>query len=460
MANKPSIPKGTRDFLPEQSLKRQFIFDTARSIFQLYGYQPIETPAMENLETLTGKYGDEGDKLIYKIQSGKNLREQLGEEKTVALDAVYPDWLPQKSDRALRYDLTVPFARFVVQNQNELSFPFKRFQIQPVWRGDRPQRGRYREFYQCDVDVIGSNGLLNEAELLCIVSEVFENLGLGDIQIRLNNRKILSGIANVAGLGNYFSEMTVAIDKLDKIGVEGVKKEMIARGLPAQGVKKALDHISRKADSETVLRMLSGSLIGDEEGQRGIDEMRKTLRALPEVVREKVEIDLTLARGLNYYTGAIIEVGHEKFPSSICGGGRYDDLTGIFGLKDVSGVGVSFGADRIYDLMEDLDLFPKTLSASSDVLFINFGEKESLACMELAMKLRSDKFSAEVYPDAAKMQKQMKYANSRGFRFVILIGSQEMDDKSATVKEMNTGDQQSVRFDDLNKFVFDKLGAE
>jgi histidyl-tRNA synthetase len=591
MANKPSIPKGTRDFLPEQSLKRQFIFDTAKSVFLLYGYQSIETPAMENLDTLTGKYGEEGDKLIYKIlDSGtkpndhaqgllelndsnqdwlgfRNILKEvlqdtvdyvlrrIAENKkpesfyseftdklkssadfsgefyrskscisAVALFSSFaeryfkedlyihgvsggddytrheflqyvtnPDLLEIEflsmsekfansfqvnsmlgsfyntdrneyyrgvSDKALRYDLTVPFARFVVQNQNELSFPFKRYQIQPVWRADRPQRGRYREFYQCDVDVIGSNSLLNEAELLCIVSDVFDKLGLGDISIRLNNRKILSGIANATGLGDYFSDMTIAIDKLDKIGVDGVRDEMIKRGLPQAGVKKALDHISRKANADTLLRMLSGSLTGELEGQKGIDEMRKTLKALPSHVRKKVSIDLALARGLNYYTGAIIEVGHEKFPSSICGGGRYDDLTGIFGLKNMSGAGVSFGADRIYDLMEDLDLFPNSLKAASDVLFINFGETESLECMSLAAGLRKDGYSAEVYPDAAKMQKQMKYADACGYRFVILIGSQELSEGKANVKDMSSGDQASVELRDLNKYVFDKLNPD
>ena len=458
MANKPSIPKGTRDFLPKQSLKRQFIFDTAKSVFQLYGYQPIETPAMENLDTLTGKYGEEGDKLIYKILNNGDFLSKANEGDLGAKNSIKV--ATQISDRALRYDLTVPFARFVVQNQNELNFPFKRYQIQPVWRADRPQRGRYREFYQCDVDVIGSDSLLNEAELLCIVSDVFDKLGLSDINIRLNNRKILSGIANATGLGEYFSEMTVAIDKLDKIGVDGVREEMIKRGLPPAGVKKALDHISRKANADNLLRMLSSSLTGEQEGQKGIDEMRKTLKALPPHVRKKVEIDLTLARGLNYYTGAIIEVGHEKFPSSICGGGRYDDLTGIFGLKNMSGVGVSFGADRIYDLMEELDLFPTSLKAASDVLFINFGETESLECMQLAGKLRADGYSAEVYPDAAKMQKQMKYADACGYRFVILLGSEELSVGKANVKDMTSGDQSSVELRDLNKFVFDKLNPD
>ncbi len=454
MASKPSIPKGTRDFLPEQSLRRQFIFDTARSVFQLYGYQPIETPAMENLDTLLGKYGEEGDKLIYKILNNGDFLSKASPEKLTAKDSNALAF--EISDRALRYDLTVPFARFVVQNQNELNFPFKRYQIQPVWRADRPQRGRYREFYQCDVDVIGSDSLLNEAELLCIVNDVFTKLGLGDIVIRLNNRKILSGIATSAGLSEYFTDMTVAIDKIDKIGVEGVKEEMIKRGLPMAGVKKALDHISRKGSADTVLRMLAGSLTGAEEAQRGIEEMRKTLKALPPEVRSKVEIDLTLARGLNYYTGAIIEVGHAEFPSSICGGGRYDDLTGIFGLAGMSGVGVSLGADRIYDLMETLGLFPDSLKAASDVLFINFGDAEALSCLKLASELRAEGYSSEVYPDGAKMPKQMKYANAKGFQFVVMIGSDELKDGKATVKNMFTGDQFAVLQRDLCNFIIEK----
>jgi histidyl-tRNA synthetase len=458
MASKPSIPKGTRDFLPEQSLKRQFIFDTAKSVFQLYGFQPIETPAMENLETLTGKYGEEGDKLIYKILNNGDFLDKVTEEKWKSKDSNAMAF--EISDRALRYDLTVPFARFVVQNQNELSFPFKRYQIQPVWRADRPQRGRYREFYQCDVDIIGSDSLLNEAELLCIVSEVFNKLGLGDIQIRLNNRKILSGIAKASGLGGYFQEMTVAIDKIDKIGMDGVKEEMIKRGLPEAGVKKALDHINRKGESENVLRMLAGSLTGEEEAQRGIEEMRQTLKALPIEVRSKVSIDLTLARGLNYYTGAIIEVGHAQFSSSICGGGRYDDLTGIFGLKGMSGVGVSLGADRIYDLMEELKLFPESLNVAGQVLFVNFGEAEAKTCLKLAASLRSEGFSTEVYPDSAKMQKQMKYADAKRFRFVVLIGSDELKDGKATVKNMHTGDQFAVLQKDLTNFILEKTSND
>lgn len=450
MANRPSIPKGTRDFLPAQSAQRQFIFDTARSVFELYGYQPIETPAMENLETLTGKYGEEGDRLIFKILNNGHFLQKVDEEKLAEKDSNAV--IAQLCDRALRYDLTVPFARFVVQHQNELNFPFKRYQIQPVWRADRPQRGRYREFYQCDVDVIGSDSLLNEAELISIINDVFTKLKLPDIQIRINNRKVLSGIANASGLKEYFTEMTVAIDKLDKVGIDGVKAEMLKNGLPEQGVKKALDHINRSGDAATILRMLSGSLTGETEAQKGIDELKKTLNALPADVRNKVQIDLTLARGLNYYTGAIIEVGHEQFPSSICGGGRYDDLTGIFGLKGMSGVGVSFGADRIYDLMEQLSLFDQLNQGRLSILFGNFGDQEAVKCTSLAAGLRKEGHAVEVYPDAAKMQKQMKYANARNFDFVVLIGTEEEKAGTATVKNMQEGAQSEVQQQDLAKF--------
>ena len=455
MANKPSIPKGTRDFLPEQSLKRQFIFDTARKVFQQFGYVPIETPAMENLDTLLGKYGEEGDRLIYKILNNGDYLAKASEEKLAAKDSQGLTF--EISDRALRYDLTVPFARFVVQNQNELSFPFKRYQIQPVWRADRPQKGRYREFYQCDVDVIGSNSLLNEAELLCIVDEVFTNLGLSDVRIRINNRKILSGIAASAGMSEHFQSMTVAIDKLDKIGPDGVKEEMLRNGLPEAGVKKVLNLIKLKGEASGTLKMLAGAVVGSEEAYKGIEEVKAVLKALPEAVREKVELDLTLARGLNYYTGAIIEVGHDDFPSSICGGGRYDDLTGIFGLNDMSGVGVSFGADRIYDLMEDKGLSPETLKASSQVLFVNFGKEEVLTAIHLAADLRTEGLSAEVYPDEAKMKKQMKYANDKGVRFVVIIGEEELKAKMATVKDMLSGDQDSLTQKELVSFINDKL---
>ena len=454
MPIKPSIPKGTRDFLPVQSLKRKFIFDTAQSVFQKYGYQPIETPAMENLETLTGKYGEEGDRLINKVLNNGNFLSKVDDQILESKDSQKAG--PRIANRALRYDLTVPFARFVVQNQNELSFPFKRYQIQPVWRADRPQKGRYREFYQCDVDVIGSDSLLNEAELLSIIDDVFVKLGLQEIVIRLNNRKILSGIAQASGLAEHFTEMTIAIDKLDKIGVEGVKKEMIERGLPENGVKKALDHIRRKANPENLLIMLSGSLTGVEDAQRGVQEMHTTLAALPSSLQEKVTIDLTLARGLNYYTGTIIEVGHEQFPSSICGGGRYDDLTGIFGLEGMSGVGVSFGADRIYDLMEELNIFPDSLGDQSTMMFVNFGTNEAIKSMELARQLREAGYAAEVYLDAAKMAKQMKYANVRGFKYVGLLGSKELEENRITVKDMRSGEHNEVELKHLVEFIFDQ----
>lgn len=455
MGQKPSIPKGTRDFLPQQSLKRQFIFDTARKVFQSYGYVPIETPAMENLDTLLGKYGEEGDKLIYKILNNGDYLSKASDEKIKARDSQGLSMVI--SDRALRYDLTVPFARFVVQNQNELSFPFKRFQIQPVWRADRPQKGRYREFYQCDVDVIGSDSLLNEAELLCIIDDVFNQLGLGDIKIRINNRKILSGIAESAGLSGYFTQMTVAIDKLDKIGVDGVKEEMLRNGLPEAGVKKALNLIKLKGEPFGTLKMLSGAVTGVEEAYKGMQEVKTLLNALPEAVREKVELDLTLARGLNYYTGAIIEVGHAEFPSSICGGGRYDDLTGIFGLKGMSGVGVSLGADRIYDLMEAKGLFPDSIQATSEVMFVNFGEKEVLPCLGLAADIRSEGISAEVYPDPARMKKQMKYANDKGVTMVVMIGEEEMNNRTASVKNMRTGEQKLVAQKELTSFMAETL---
>ncbi|MEX2595416.1 MAG: histidine--tRNA ligase [Salibacteraceae bacterium] len=455
MANKPSIPKGTRDFLPEQSIKRQFIFDTARQVFQRYGYLPIETPAMENLDTLLGKYGEEGDKLIYKILNNGDFLAKVDEQLLHSKDSV--SLATSISNRALRYDLTVPFARFVVQNQNELSFPFKRYQIQPVWRADRPQKGRYREFYQCDVDVIGSDSLLNESELLCIIDDVFSELGLSDIQIRLNNRKILSGIATSAGLSDHFQSMTVAIDKIDKIGLEAVKEEMIRNGLPEPGVKKVLNLIKLKGETTGTLKMLAGALTGVEEAFQGIQEVREVLDALPEAVREKVEIDLTLARGLNYYTGAIIEVGHADFPSSICGGGRYDDLTGIFGLDGMSGVGVSLGADRIYDLMEAKGLFSNSIKSSSEVIFLNFGNKEVRAALNLAGDLRSEDISCEVYPDAAKMKKQMKYANDKGVNLVVLLGEEELQKKTVSVKNMKLGTQVAVSFADFTSFIKENL---
>lgn len=412
---------------------------------------------MENLDTLLGKYGDEGDKLVFKILNNGDFLAKVDQEKLLEKDA--QALATQLCDRALRYDLTVPFARFVVQHQNELSFPFKRYQIQPVWRADRPQKGRYREFYQCDVDVIGSDSLLNEAELLCIIDDVFSVLGLSDIQIRLNNRKILSGIATACGLKDHFVSMTVAIDKLDKIGVDGVKAEMLNQGLPEAGVKKALALINLKSDAHQTLQMLSGALTGVEEAYKGIDEVKHILKALPEAIKEKVVIDLTLARGLNYYTGAIIEVGHPDFPSSICGGGRYDDLTGIFGLPNMSGVGVSFGADRIYDLMEEKGFFEKGVKSSTDILFVNFGQQEAAYALKLAADIRTLGLNCEVYPDAAKMKKQMKYADDKAARFVVIIGEDELRSNEVSVKNMLTGEQKRLPGRELPAFLVAEIKA-
>ncbi|GAB4378675.1 MAG: histidine--tRNA ligase [Salibacteraceae bacterium] len=428
-----------------------------RRVFRSYGYAPIETPAIEHAETLLGKYGEEGDRLIYRILNNGDFLSKVSDEELLSRDT--SALAARISDRALRYDLTVPFARFVVQHRHELSFPFKRFQIQPVWRADRPQKGRYREFFQCDVDVIGSNSPLNEAELLAIISDVFDRLGLSEIQIRINNRKILSGICRSSGLHEQFVEVTIAIDKLDKIGIDGVRAELLNRGLPESGVKKLIDHLSRKGDIDNVLHMISGSLTGEPEVQRGVDEVRKIMRCTPDKTRAKIRLDLSLARGLNYYTGAIIEVVHKNFPSSICGGGRYDDLTGIFGLEGMSGVGVSFGADRIYDLMDDLGLFSNVPGSDVDVLFVNFGDKESRVCIEIADELRKEGFSATLYPDDAKLQKQLKYANSIGARFVMMVGESELQENTIGVKNMLTGQQYKVKRPDLCAFMNENTRA-
>src|SRR5690606_25317585 len=421
---KPSLAKGTRDFSPAEMEKRNHIFNTVKSVFVKYGYREIQTPSFENLQTLTGKYGEEGDKLIFKIL---NSGDYLAKAPADLLEArASTPLIPHITERALRYDLTVPFARYVVMHQHELTLPFKRFQIQPVWRADRPQKGRYREFYQCDVDIIGSDSLLNEAELLSMVFEAFQKLRLPDINIRINNRKILSGLAENAGIPHSLTAMTVALDKLDKIGAEGVKKEMLQSGIETAQAETILGLISIEGGTEQKLEKL-GSILGDSpEAVNGIAECKAILEVLPEEVANRVSLDLTLARGLNYYTGAIIEVGHEKFPSSICGGGRYDDLTGIFGLKGMSGVGVSFGADRIYDLMEEQGLFPGSLAASSDLIFVNFGPEEVKYCLKLADNLRKNGISVEVYPESTKMKKQMKYADSKNIRYVALVGSEEM----------------------------------
>tara|TARA_B110000046_G_scaffold52621_2_gene58881 strand:- start:4263 stop:5579 length:1317 start_codon:yes stop_codon:yes gene_type:complete len=433
---KLNTPKGTRDFLPEQVARRNYIFQTVKDVFDTFGFSPIETPAMELKETLMGKYGEEGDRLIFKILArGDKLKKALSNDSEAQL-----------SEEALRYDLTVPFARFVVQHQNDLSFPFKRYQIQPVWRADRPQKGRYREFYQCDVDMIGSDSLLNEVELIQLVSEVFTKLKLPEATIKLNNRKILEGIAQVIGEPEKLIDITVALDKLDKIGREKVEAELRKKGLSDDAISQ-LGVLFENSSLESV----SGFLSDSEVGQKGVEELNFIFDYAKELGLKNCEFDPTLARGLNYYTGAIFEVVHPDFPSSICGGGRYDDLTGIFGLKNVSGVGVSFGADRIYDLMLDKELFPVQVSETTKLMFVNFGEIEAKQCVKWAYALRLEGINTEVYPDLAKMKKQMKYANDKNIPFVALVGDREIESGLLTVKDMIKGDQWEVSISDLIK---------
>lgn len=440
---KAAIPKGTRDFGPKQMLGRNFIFDTLKRVFQTYGFQPIETPAMEKVETLTGKYGEEGDRLIFKILArGEKLNrgiQKLSTSEKTPLSVL--------SEDALRYDLTVPFARFVVQNRNDLVFPFKRYQIQPVWRADRPQKGRYREFYQCDVDVIGSNSLLNEVELIQLVNTGFSKLGLNDVTIRINNRKILAGLAEVANQTENFGVITVAIDKLDKIGIEGVIKELKDKEIPEEAIQKISSVLELQGNSDlTAIREI---LRGSEVGQKGIDELEFMLTSVSQLGVTNAVPDFTLARGLDYYTGAIFEVTHNEFNSSICGGGRYDDLTGVFGLKDMSGVGISFGADRIYDLMLDKGLFPTYTADSTKLLFVNFGDQEAAYVLGLLKAIRKAGINAELFPDSAKMKKQMKYAHDKSIEFVAMVGDQEMEAGIIKLKEMETGEQSSVTVEEL-----------
>ncbi|WP_027421331.1 histidine--tRNA ligase [Crocinitomix catalasitica] len=445
MSAKPSIVKGTRDFLPLTMVKRNYIFSTIKNVFEKFGFLPIETPSMEKTETLMGKYGEEGDRLIFRVlNSGDTLKKadtKAFEEENLVRFA------NSLSEKALRYDLTVPFARYVVQNQNELSFPFKRFQIQPVWRADRPQKGRYREFYQCDADVVGSDSLIYEIELIQIFDEVLSKLGLTDFTIKINNRKILSGIAEVCGESEKLVPITVAIDKLDKIGKEGVVKELVERGISQEAITKIDPLFDLSGNNDEKIKQLEAYLAESEVGLKGIDELKFVLNRIKSLGldKAKLELEVTLARGLNYYTGAIFEVAANNVKiGSICGGGRYDDLTALFGLKDMSGVGISFGADRIYDVMTELDLFPTELMAATQYLFINFGEKEQDACLNLAKQIRDKNVSCEVYPEAKSMKKQMKYANDRGFPYVILIGDNEMNNDSITLKNMVSGDQDTM----------------
>ncbi len=448
--SKASIPKGTRDFSPVQMRQRNFIFDTIRAIFVRYGFEQIETPSMENLSTLEGKYGEEGDKLLFRILNSGEVVDQIRKANgNVSINDI--------AEKGLRYDLTVPFARYVVMNQNEISFPFKRFQIQPVWRADRPQKGRYREFYQCDVDVIGSDSLLNEIELISIISDVFENLNFG-VTIKLNNRKILAGIAELIGAPEKIIDITVAIDKLDKIGLEKVIDELKSKGITEDAIAILKPIIELKGSNAEKIKVLSSVLENSEIGRKGIDELNKILAGSKNLSATcELEIDITLARGLNYYTGAIIEVKtndkRSSFTGSICGGGRYDDLTGIFGLPNMSGVGISFGADRIYDVLEEINAFPDFSNVSTRLLFVNFGDAEAEYCSALAHQLRKLNINTEVYPDAAKMKKQMTYADKKNIPFVALVGSDEMNSGILTIKNMQSGEQLKLNVQELIKVI-------
>ena len=448
MAQKPSIPKGTRDFGPIEMAKRNYIFDTIREVYGLYGFQQIETPAMETLQTLMGKYGEEGDKLLFKVLNsgdfmGKLTDQELQERNSLHLAA-------KLCEKGLRYDLTVPFARYVVMHRDELQLPFKRYQIQPVWRADRPQKGRYREFYQCDADVVGSDSLLNEVELMQIVDTVFTRFGIR-VQIKINNRKILTGIAEVIGAADKIVDITVAIDKLDKIGIDNVNAELREDGLSEDQIAKLQPIISLSGTNEEKLKTIAQVLDGSETGKKGVEETEYILSILHAVgLKNEIQLDLTLARGLNYYTGAIFEVkALDVEMGSITGGGRYDNLTGIFGMPGLSGVGISFGADRIYDVLNTLDLYPKDSMSTTQILFINFGEKETAYCLPIIDKVRKEGIHAEIYPDAAKMKKQMSYANAKQIPFVALAGENEMKEGKITLKNMETGEQQMVTPEEL-----------
>jgi histidyl-tRNA synthetase len=437
---KPSIPKGTRDFSPVEMAKRNYIFDTIRSVFKRYGYLPIETPAMENLSTLLGKYGEEGDKLLFKVLNSGDFLKDVNKDLLDSADSNKVTTLI--SEKGLRYDLTVPFARYVVQHRNEIVFPFKRYQIQPVWRADRPQKGRYREFYQCDADVIGSDSLFNEAELLLMIDDVYTQLGI-NVLIKLNNRKILAGIAEVIGESDRLVDITVAIDKLDKIGLENVNKELEERGLSLDAIARLQPILHLKGNNREKINSLKSILSSSVIGTKGLEEIETVLDLADQSdLKTELELDLTLARGLNYYTGAIIEVkALDAQMGSICGGGRYDDLTGIFGLPGVSGVGVSFGAERIYDVLTELNLFPVDTLTGTEVLLVNFGQKEALYCLKLLTKLRKEGISSELYPESAKMKKQMSYADDKKIPFVILVGDEEMNTGILTLKNMKSGEQ-------------------
>ena len=448
MAQKPSIPKGTRDFSPAEMARRNYIFDTIRQAFKLYGYKQIETPAMENLSTLMGKYGEEGDKLLFKILNSGDYLKPVGDEELTERNCAR---LASKlCDRGLRYDLTVPFARFVVQHRDELTMPFKRYQIQPVWRADRPQKGRYREFFQCDADVVGSDSLWNEVELLSLIDTVFRNLKIRTC-IKLNNRKILSGIAEVIGEADKLIDITVAIDKIDKIGIDKVNEELSQKGLNDEAISRLRPLLELSGSNSEKLQTLSELLASSEIGLKGIEELKEVLDGIDTLGHEcDVELDVSLARGLNYYTGTIIEVkALDVEIGSITGGGRYDNLTGVFGMSGLSGVGISFGADRIYDVLNQLNLYPEEISNTVKVIFVNFGQVEAVQSAKYIAQLRQQGISAELYPDSTKMKKQMNYANDNKIPFVAIIGETELQDGTIAVKNMNSGEQKTMSINEL-----------
>ena len=452
MAAKPSIPKGTRDFSPTEMSKRNYIFDTIRKAFHIFGFQQIETPAMENLSTLMGKYGDEGDKLLFKIQNSGDYFSGLTDEELLSRNAAK---LASKfCEKGLRYDLTVPFARYVVMHRDELVFPFKRYQIQPVWRADRPQKGRYREFYQCDADIIGNNSLINEVELIQLIDYVFDKLNIR-VAIKLNNRKILAGIAEVIGEPKKIVDITVAIDKIDKIGLDGVIAELKEKGIGDESIEKLLPILQAQGGNEEKLQIIAETLRGNATGEKGVEETRFILDTIKGLkIKSTLDLDLTLARGLNYYTGAILEVkALDVVIGSITGGGRYDNLTGVFGMEGVSGVGISFGADRIYDVMNQLDLYPNEAIHNTQIMFVNFGEKEAVHSLGIIGELRKCGISAELFPSSDKMKKQMGYANNHSIPYVAIIGEQEMNDGTIAVKDMATGEQKQMNVEELKKLL-------
>lgn len=443
MAQKPSIAKGTRDFSPIEMAKRNYIFNTIKEVFLLYGFQQIETPAMENLSTLMGKYGEEGDKLLFKILNSGDYLKSAPDDLLENRD--YRHLITKISEKGLRYDLTVPFARYVVMHRNEIQFPFKRYQIQPVWRADRPQKGRYREFYQCDADVVGSDSLMNEVELISMIDEVFHRFGV-NITIKVNNRKVLSGIAEIIGEPEKIVDITVAIDKIDKIGIDNVNAELLEKGLPQSAVDALQPLLSLSGSNEEKLDSLASLLQNSEVGMKGVEELRYVLsQAQAQQPKACIELDVSLARGLNYYTGTILEVkAQDVVIGSITGGGRYDNLTGVFGMPGTSGVGISFGADRIYDVLNALDLYPKDTLASTKVLFINFGDKESEVALKYVMQLRKEGIPAEIYPDATKMKKQMTYANNKNVEYVAMVGETEIANGTIALKCMESGEQENL----------------